>query len=134
MGDHSPQELYNLRKWYGKWALRYSLAHLCLVVVPFLIPVNAEFYLIIFIIINALTSHLHLWPARRATLVTNGETWRVSALFFFILFIYSLPIVLIAFPNSLDGKERGTLVSILFFAPLLLMFEAYMNLAKGENQ
>ncbi|MDZ7906688.1 MAG: hypothetical protein U5N55_13680 [Cypionkella sp.] len=116
----------------GRCGIRWCISSL--IALLLLSPVDVGFYLTILLIINAYASHLHLWSAIRATLIKNGETWRVKFIFYFILIVYSVTINLIAFQSSLDPKETVKLIAILFLAPLMLMGQAYMKLAKGANE
>lgn len=133
MRKPSSQDFNSMRKWFGIWALRYSVLQIILGIAAMSLSDEPKDFLIVLMIVNAITSHIHLWPAIRATLVANGETWKIKFSFYFKLFLYSYPSVLVVFPSSQSPGDFNKLFLVILLGPPVILFEAYFKLKKGTE-
>ena len=135
MGEYSPQDFYQMRQCYGKWALRYSVVHLGLGISLFFTSPKIHQFIVVLLTLNALISHLHLWPTVHATLKNNFGKSRIYFIFFGLLIVWLMPLIFYMLPEYLKSVGRGGTVFLMFFlGPPITMFEIYPKLEKGREK
>lgn len=135
MYQHTPQDLFKLRSWYGVRAMFYSAVYLGLGVSFFFIPEYYYIYIFSTMLLISIVSHIHLWPAIKAAYVVQGEKERANLMFFIWLIFWLMPIFFFAFPDFLKHSGAGGKIAFLFFlGPPIFMLRNYnVHLAKDEN-
>lgn len=135
MGEYSQHDFFQMRKWYGKWALRYSILYLFLG--AFLFPATKFGFappILIMMLLAAVISHLHLWPALKATHVLKGDNRREKFEVWVVLFLWVAMFLMIFLIDQSTAFLGSSITFFILLGPPLFMFEAYsLRLAKGER-
>lgn len=123
-----------MRKWYGKWALRYSVLYFFLGALLFPVTKFGFAPLILILMFSvALTSHLHLWPVLRKSYLEQKDVRRVryGKLAGFVLWTGLFALVFLI--DQRTAFLAGGITASILLGPPMMMLEVYaLRLNKGD--
>lgn len=134
MTGYTSRDLSDLRWWYRKWAIRYSLAYSVIGVAVLFFPsfLMSKSVLSVMTIISVMST-IHLWRAIKISLIVGNRKMRSRFGLFGNIVIWSGLGGLVIFSDLNSGPHGGALVLLFFIGPPLAMWEAYINqIEKGE--
>lgn len=114
--------------------MRYSAVHFVMGISLIFISSNLHILIATALTLNAILSHLHLWPAVNATLKKKFGKWRIRFIFYGLSVVWLMPVIFYVFPEYHQSIGRaGTVYLMVFLGPPITMFEIYTKLEKGKN-
>ena len=132
--EQMAKELRDIRRWYRKWAIRYSLVYLFAAGFALFLPsVFLAKSMMCVMTLIAVASSIHLWPAFRASLIFRGKIIRSRiGIYGNIIGWIAMGAVMI-FTDPGSGNLRGPIAVFFFIGFPLVMWEAYINqIERGE--